>query len=338
MKNIKICLFILSIIAVITCGPIPDIREFEEIDLKPPVLESVFSIENNQIKLILSEPTFIEENSMSISPGLEITEIKSIENYIIITTGIQIPGNKYTLNTEIKDTYNNSVQILADFYGYNSEIPELKINEFTTRGSPSHPDMVELKIFSDGNMGGIVIYDGTPEYHKNMYVFPPCTVKKDDFIIIHFKPQNIDEEINETLKKNISGGLDASDEAYDIWIKDGTGLTGNNGAVSLYERPGGKVIDGVLYSNRTSESDETYMGFGTANAMNQALELCSNNGWLKSKEAVCPEDAVNPDNSTSTRSICRNKTDDTDSKEDWYIVPTRGYSFGKENTEEVYIP
>jgi hypothetical protein len=336
--NTKTIFFLFLILLVCnSCGPFPDIRELGDIDLKPPVINKITSIDCNKIKLELSEASVIGDNYVSVSPGLAVTEIESIENYIIITTEIQIPGAKYTMNAEIKDQYDNSVQILAAFYGYNHEIPCIKINEFTTRGSSSHPDMVELKVFTDGNMGGITAYQGTPGDYKDMYVFPAFNVEKDDFIILHFKPENSEEEINETEEKNISGGLDASDEAFDLWIKDGAGISGNNGVISIYERPGGPLIDSVLYSNRTSDSDESYLGFGTRSTMERALEICRDNGWITGNETVCPEDAVNPEGSTSTRSICRNNND-TDSKADWYIVPTRGYTFGTENSEEVYKP
>jgi len=338
MNYIKLLIPFLFIKLLFSCGPIPDIREIQEIDLKPPVLNSIMSSDYNKVELNLDEEAYIPENSISIYPELEIIRIETYENNIVVFTETHIPGNKYTLNTVIIDENDNSAQILAVFYGYNPEIPVVKLNEFTTRGSSSHPDMVELKVFTDGNMGGIVIYHGTPDNYKDLLVFPSFSVKSGDFLIIHFKPQNITEEINETEEKDISGGLDASVNAYDFWIEDGSGLSGNNGAISIYERPGGPVVDGVLYSNRTSDSDEMYLGFGTRIAMEQALELSRDNGWISYNETICPEDAVSSDGSTSTRSICRNKNADSDTNSDWYIVPTRGYSFGSENLEEVYIP
>ncbi len=339
MNYIKSLIFILMCIeSILSCGPIPDIREIQEIDLRPPVLNSIISTDYNKIAINLDEIAYITENNVSIYPELEIINIRTVSNTIFILTETHIPGAKYTVNSTISDENNNSVNILAVFYGYNPDIPVIQINEFTTRGSKSHPDMVELKVLTDGNMGGIVIYQGTPGNNKDMLVFPAFSVKADDFIIVHFKPENIPEEINETEEKNISGGLDNSVNAYDFWVKDGTGLSGNNGVISVFERPGGLIIDGVLYSNRTSNSDEIYLGFGTRAAMEQALELSENNGWISKNETICPEDAVNPEGSTSTRSICRNKLQDSDSKIDWYIVPTRGYSFGRENSDEIYIP
>ena len=53
--------------------------------------------------------------------------------------------------------------------------------------------------------------------------------------------------------------------------------------------------------------------------------------------AIVPEDAVNPDGTTGTRTLCRNPASvDTDGNADWHIVPTRGASPGAPNTDEVH--
>ena len=96
---------------------------------------------------------------------------------------------------------------------------------------------------------------------------------------MHFKPSGDPGEVDETLDMAGSAGLDASPSAFDFWVPGGDGLGGNNGVLSLYERPGGAMLDGVLYSNRTSESDELYGGFGTADTLFRARELVSDGGW-----------------------------------------------------------
>ena len=108
--------------------------------------------------------------------------------------------------------------------------------------------------------------------------------------------------------------------------------------ISIYERPGGNILDGVLYSNRTSGSDERYRGFGTKDVLLWAAELTADGGWIPEWESVRPEDGINPDGSTGTRSICRFEGADTDTRQDWYIVPTLQASFGARNSEEVYVP
>ena len=106
----------------------------------------------------------------------------------------------------------------------------------------------------------------------------------------------------------------------------------------MYEKPEGKLLDCVLYSNRTSSSDQKYRGFGSNRLMLCADELAAEGGWIAALEQIAPEDAVNPDDSTATRSICRSSSsNDTNSKIDWHITPTRGATFGEVNTDEVFI-
>ena len=85
-------------------------------------------------------------------------------------------------------------------------------------------------------------------------------------------------------------------------------------------------------------SDTEYAGFGSAETMARAFEIAEAGGWSGEGEAVRPEDGVNPELSTSTRSICRRRGVDTGTRMDWYVVPTRGATFGGENGEEEYAP
>nr|MBC8452452.1 hypothetical protein [Spirochaetota bacterium] len=94
-----------------------------------------------------------------------------------------------------------------------------------------------------------------------------------------------------------------------------------------------------LYSNRTSDSDTNYKGFGSRALLDRVVMLADQKGWNSSGLDITPEDGINPDDSTATRSMCRISPDtDTDSREDWYIVPTGKSTFGETNFEGVYSP
>jgi hypothetical protein len=68
-------------------------------------------------------------------------------------------------------------------------------------------------------------------------------------------------------------------------------------------------------------------------------EITADGGWRVSGDRAYPEDAVNPEGSTSTRSICRGSDlVDTNGASDWHIVPTRGASFGEENSDAEHVP
>lgn len=321
------------------CGPITDIRERFDPDLTPPVLMGVRTLSEEQVELAFDEQSTCRIEDIVIVPELTPVSTQNEGCLILLSLSPQTPGMPYQLEAVVEDEAGNSLHFLAVFYGYNGNLPELLINEFTTRGTGNHPDAVELKVSGGGNMGGLVLYEGTPSNYDDRLIFPDLEVEAEDFLIIHFKPQGIPEEIDETEDKELSGGLDSSENAYDFWIPEGAGISGNNGVISLYSRPGGEILDGVLYSNRTSDSDERYGGFGTLDSLERAEELVGDRGWIILADQVRPEDAVSPEGSTGTRSICRSAAStDTDTAADWHIVPTLGLTFGEENSDEVYVP
>jgi hypothetical protein len=326
-----------GIVSIVSCGPVSDQRAGLAADLRPPAVEAVRATSPRQISVEFDEDAGVVEGKTAINPELRISEVKRQGKEVVILTDRQTPGRKYMLEAEATDARGNTASFLADFYGYNPRVPRLLINEFTTRGSGNHPDLAELKVLAGGDMGGVVLYAGTPGSFDNLLVFPSFAVVEGDFILVHFKPTGDAGEIDETADKTAAKGLDASDNAFDFWVPGGTGLSGNNGVLAAYERPGGKLMDGVLYSNRTATSDERYRGFGSEAALARAEELVRHGGWKPAGNRVTPEDAVNPEGSTGTRSICRSSaSDDTDTAEDWHIVPTRKASFGAENSDERY--
>ena len=336
VTHVLLLFVILGILAA--CGQVSD-RRPADADLRPPQLQAVLSTGPSQLSVQFDEEASLVPDKTSISPPLAVTEITGPGRQIEIRGQTQSPGRLYTLEAEAEDAKGNRASFMADFYGYNGRVPGLLINEFTPQGSGNHPDLVELKALTAGNLGGMVLYQGTPASFDNRIVFPPLEVAEGAFVLVHWKPTGDPAEVNETQDMTASKGFDASDGAWDLWVADGKGLSGNNGVLSLHDRPGGKCLDGVLYSNRTSQSDESYRGFGSAETLARAEELVQAGGWKPAGARVSPEDAVNPDGSTGTRSICRlSHPVDTNSSEDWHIVPTRKASFGAENSDEVYTP
>jgi hypothetical protein len=326
-------------LALAACGPLTAVRERLEPDVTPPVLLRLRTLSESQLELAFDEPVRCQVEDVEILPPCPVTTVTAEDCLLLLEIPGQVPGLAYHLEATVEDPQGNALQFLALFYGFNARVPRLLINELTVRGSDTHPDVVELKALSGGNMGGVVIYEGTPSSYGDRLVFPAFEVASGEFLLLHFRPQGIAGEVDELENPASSGGLDSSEQAWDFWVPAGDGLPGNNGVVSLYERPGGEILDGFLYSNRTSESDALYLGFGTREAMERALELAADGGWSVAGETVRPEDAVNPEGSTATRSLCRDRAGtDTDSAADWHIVPTSGFSFGEQNSEEVYQP
>jgi hypothetical protein len=302
-------------------------------------VQAVQALGPGEISISFDEDAGLCADKTRITPPLAVTDVTGPSKNVILRGEKQAPGRMYSLEAEAQDAHGNSASFVAQFYGYNARVPRLLINEFTPRGSGNHPDLVELKAMTAGNMGGVVLCLGSPGSYDARLVFPPFEVEAGSFIVVHLKPSGDPAEVDETVDTAASKGFDASEAAFDFWLKDGRGLGGNNGVLALCDRPGGPCMDGVLYSNRTSQSDEQYGGFGSDEMRARADELVKCGAWKTAGARVTPEDAVSPEGSTGTRSICRSSAStDTDGPEDWHIVPTRKATFGAENSNEVYVP
>ena len=335
-------LVILLTTGCLSCGPLTDLRDFADADLFPPVIENILPVDENSIMLCFNETVQICGDPL-LNPSLGSPVISYEENSLLLRfTEKQRAGTRYVIDAEVSDEKGNRMSFLIPFYGFNPFLPELIINEFTTQGSSTHPDIIEILVTGSGNLAGLWVVEGTTDFPENSTILPDCDVEQGDYLLIHFKPQGIAEEINENSEElDVSGGLDASPTARDFWVEGGRGLSGNNGVIAVYSAPGGRIMDAVLYSNRTSASDEKYSGFGSRKMLDKALQIVDEGGWFGTGDggAPIPEDGVNPDDSTATRSICReSEPSDTNTKSDWHIVPTSSYSFGGINTDAVYEP
>ena len=340
-KGILETISVISIFILITaCGPLEDFRQFTDRDIQPPVFIRMGALNATTLELQFSEDIEVDAEYLFIDPSISVSSI-TVERARMEISFSQVmePGGLFKIEIAVSDLSGNSLTILSEFYGYNPDLPEIVINEFTTQGSTTNPDKVELRILTAGNTAGMCIFEGIDTNWAQRKILPPIDVSQDDYIIIHFKPAGTVDEIDETVSKDISGGLNVHPDAWDLWVDGGTGLSGNNGTITLFTNPAGDLIDGVLYSNRTSSSDENYRGFGSAAVMNKADRLFELGGWTAAGDIIAPEDAIDPEDSTATRSMCREIVfSDTNSKEDWHIVPTSTASFGELNSDEVYVP
>jgi len=320
------------------CGPFPDLRAVASGDLEPPVLLGAHATASRSATLRFSEPVTPIEGSMMFQPTIQVSTVTCTANDLILEFGKELtPGAPYYVESTVADKAGNQLRFITLFHGFNPRVPKILINEFITQGSGSHPDIVELLVLDEGNLAGVCVLEGTKGNWTNQCILPSTEVAAGEFILVHFKPDGTAEEINETIDITASGGKDASPTAWDFWVPGGSGLSGNNGVLTVYDRPEGRLLDAVLYSNRTSSSDHNYRGFGSKAVMLRADEIAAEGEWTVQGDQIAPEDGVNPEGSTATRSICRSSSSQaTNSKADWHITPTRGASFGSVNTDEVY--
>ena len=323
-----------------SCAPIDSKPVDMDHNIASPKITQFKIIESKKIEFMFSKNISASPSSFDVYPALGDISCEIYEGILIINfSKEQAPGVEYFIKGRVKDNHGNSLSFSTKFYGFNPRVPGIVINEFNTTNSGNNREKVELFIHKAGNMAGVVYYAGCGCINDHELIFPPIEVFAGEYIVIHARPQGIPEEINETGAKDESGGLGATPNARDFWVKGGTGLSTNNGALAVFSSPGGIILDAVLYSNRTSSSDERYRGFGSTNMLHKAECIAEKNEWLFEGLRITPEDCIDSSRSTATRSMCRNsKSDDTNTKHDWHIVPTSGHTFGRVNSDAVYTP
>ena len=143
------------------CGPVPDPRA-REVDLRAAAPSREYRPSARARSHRVRRGGGLEPDQIRISPPLAVTGVSGPATRVLISGETQEPGRRYLLEAEAHDARGNTASFMAEFYGYNGRVPRLLINEFIPRGSGNHPDLVELKALSAGNMGGVVLTSGTP--------------------------------------------------------------------------------------------------------------------------------------------------------------------------------
>ena len=334
----KTLLLLCGAFVTLSCAPIPPVDMLADPDLEPPFVTSIDLVDETTLKVTFDEPvtaTGPEVHGDQALGAIDWSVTDAVATFVFENGAA--PGFESYVEAQVEDNAGNNLRFLARFYGRNDNLPDVLLNEITTQGSSSRPDIVELVVLSDGDLAGLTVTEGTPTNWEQRMVFPEVLVEAGDYVVVHFRPDDTAEEIDEITDRTASGGKSASDEGWDFWVPEGSGLSGNNGVISLTRDPFGGYMDAFLYSNRTSASDTNYAGFGSRDVMERANEIVEAGMWQIAGDTVAPEDAVNPEPSTATRSMARSSSSaDTDSKSDWHITPTSGISPGLPNTDEEY--
>lgn len=320
-------------------GALNDGNYLLDLDLKPPVIQNVIINNSNSISIEFDEPVSFNSTDYISIPPLPLKSFVANEKLLTLNFDEnQQVGEMYKCRTDVSDDNGNTLSFIIRYYGWNPDIPTLVINEFNPEGSGNNPDTIELYCRDDGNTAGIALFLGTANDYSESFVLPSLDVLEGDYIIIHMRPEGLIGEITETTDKAVSTGKLASDSAWDLWVDGDKAVSGKNGIISLYTNPFGNIIDAVPYSNRITADSEDYHGWTSA-TIGMIEELSFLDEWENTEGFIRPENAVNSEGTTGTRSICRNSlSEDNNNRDDWHIVPTGEKSFGQINSDNIYIP
>jgi len=330
-----------TLIGCAGCSGLPALPEMVEGDWTPPILQGIQATGETEVLLNFNEE--VRLSSMRFEPAsVTVSQSRWDEERSSLAVALTDPleaGKEYGIDAEVSDTAGNLSSFVATFYGLNPDLPPVLINEVVCEGSSSHPDWVELRVFREGLLGGLTLYEGGPGVWDSRFVFPQIHVSADDYVVVHFKPEGIPEEVSETDDPAASGGHDVHPESWDVWVTGGDGIPNSTGGLTLTAWPGGPVVDAFLYTTKHYDADVDLRGFGLASQLEIFEDIVTRGGWQIAGTFVVPDDGFNPEDSTATRSINRSaEATDTDSAADWHIAPTSGATPGSENTNQRYEP
>ncbi len=306
------------------CRPLHEAVRPAEGEFYPPELRAVEVTGPQELLLEFDKPALVLPESLQLDPELAVTApAAATETVALRFPEPSVAGRQYAMRAAVRDDNGNTLQFVISFYGYNDRLPGLVINEFSPRGSASNPERVELFVREGGNTAGAALYNGVGRNFDSKIVFPDREVETGEYLVVHFRPES----------------AVVGEERLNFWVPEGSGLPSNNGAIALYDTPNGRMLDAVIYTNRTSDSDTNFRGFGTRRTLDRVDAIVDAGAWQIAGSLAAPEDAVWADNASPTRSINRDSlSTDTDRREDWHTVPTRGASFGAVNSDERFEP
>jgi len=277
-------------------------------DSVSPSLVSVQSVTSSVIRLEFSEPVRIYGTSFEPLGAREDGKFV----YVSLDASLK-PGTRSYVHGRVKDYSGNTTGFTIQVWGFNPDLPEIVINEFTTKGTAKSPDRTELLVKSSGNINGMTLYNGVPDNFDSYVVFGDIDVRSGDMIVVWWT-----EELPDRV---------AVEGVIDICAKSGEGLPSNNGAIVLCGTPalGADVLDAVVYSNFSA----SYEGYGTRSAMERATWVIGSGAWKG--------DPLDSTSSTATRSMSRLPDGrDSDGSADWIVTVTGGSTFGAANSSEAY--
>lgn len=318
MKYFIFLIYLLSVLLSCRTDLLSDLVDtFEGRDKSLIRIETYRSLDLYQVEVKFSKRPYAVQARLD---GEKMQSRRGGELSVILTSqkAMSLSGDN-ELHIIAEDQDGNTASFILEVGGVNANIPALVINEFSSRGSDTQPERIELEIRSDGNTEGVYVADGMAGYENWGYTLPSLDVKRGDYIVIYW-----------TVKPEKSSyANESSSTTYNLYAASPSGLGDNNGVFVVKETKSGdaEVIDALIYSDFGST---TYSGFGNAKTEKSVNILKEEFAWFDA--------AVNYSNGTTTRTLNRRTgAADTDTALDFFICQTRCQTFGNMNTTKEYI-
>ncbi len=223
----------------------------------------------------------------------------------------------YIIEGYVLDERKNSLYFKDSFIGHNARVPQVVINEIRTEYSKPKVEFIELKVLSDGNLGGMELVIASDE---DSYILPSVEVKSGDLVVIHYR--NIEEGCINELTDDLSlSSATESSESRDFWIENEKARISKSDVILLKNKFQGDIVDSVLFSESSFTNWKT-------DFMSECATLAISSGnWFGEN--------ANSDGLTATRTLSRQNLNKDNSA--WIVVATSKATPGKENSTQRYV-
>ena len=246
-------------------------------------------------------------------------------------------GMKLTADIIVKDSANNTLNVIVPFRARNDRMPQMIFNELRTEYSKPKVEFLEFKTLGAGNLGALRLFIAGHSLSNPAYEFPPTEVKAGEFIVLHLRTVE-DGCVDETGQDlALSKGAEALDTARDFWVPGAAKLLHKTDALWLMDQDD-KIIDAILLCEKP---DAKWSSEAIAEA---AKFIGLKKAWLPSSGdskadgvGLEPKDAVLTAGTTNTRTICRDESLPRQNRAgSWYIAATSSATPGKPNSAKRY--
>lgn len=313
----------LLIFTGVSCTITPEGISILDGNFESPKFLELNVLSEKEINLLFSTDIKIENLKIETFPVSQLVNIESKNlgegSWQIITTETFDCTKTYVIEGYVLDARKNSLYFKDSFVGFNNRIPKVVINEIRTEYSKPKVEFIELKVLSDGNLGGMELITAS-DGSENSYVIPSVEVKSGDYVVIHYR--NIEDGCIDELEndKELSTATESS-SSRDLWIENSSARIAKSDVIILKERIQGNIADGIIFTESSFSAWKT-------DYMAECAEV------LISSEAWSGESVIS-DGLTTTRTLSRQNLNKD--KSAWIVVGTSKATPGKENSSVVYV-
>ncbi len=235
--------------------------ELTKSQVTPPVILSLKAVAGNAIQLTCDEAFTLSGTEISQSGRAVFSENQCSCTYEGNSAKISFAnpvetGARYEIHGRIFDEDGNSVDFSYPFTGYNDHPARLLLSEIRAANKKPREEFVEVYVLKSGNTGGLEILSGNYG-EKKKYSFPSIEVQAGEYITVHMRVAEGEEEISidETADNfSLSTGSDSNPQARDLYFSGDTKRIAQSDVILIRNSQDSNLMDALLYSEDVKSS------------------------------------------------------------------------------------